>query len=251
MTVKIGVCGAAGRMGKALLRMANDMDDVEVGGAVEHEDSPLIGTDIGEYSGAARPGIKIVSTISSIANQVDVMIDFTVAGALPDNLEQCRLASIPMVIGTTGLSISQRQLVKQAALNIPIVFAPNMSVGVNLCLKLLEITTQVLGANADIDIIEAHHRHKKDAPSGTALCMKQVIADTLNSGPQDDNIHFNVIRAGDIIGEHTVMFTAHGERIEISHKASSRDNFASGAIKAAVWLKGKKNGLFDMQDVLF
>jgi 4-hydroxy-tetrahydrodipicolinate reductase len=193
------------------------------------------------------------------------LIDFTRPDVSMDFIEQCRRAGKKVVIGTTGYSDEQKAAINKAAEDIAIVLAPNFSVGVNLSLKLLEMAAKVMGDYTDIEIIEAHHRHKVDAPSGTALRMGEVIADTLgrdlkdcaiygregNTGERDRNtIGFSTIRAGDIVGEHTVMFADDGERLEITHKASSRMTFANGAVRAAVWLANKETGLYDMQDVL-
>ena len=265
MAIKIGICGAAGRMGKAILEVCHEADDIEIAAAIVHDGSSIIGIDAGEQAGIGKIGVTISDDIAIIADQIDVMIDFTIASSLTENLEKCRAAGKAMVIGTTGLDDNQKALITKAADDIPIVFAPNMSVGVNLCLKLLEMAAQVIGDDTDIEIIEAHHKHKKDAPSGTALRMGEVIADTLGrnlkdcavygreglTGERDKNtIGFETIRAGDIVGEHTVMFASAGERVEITHKATSRKTFASGAVRAAQWLADKDKGLFDMQDVL-
>lgn len=266
MTTRIGVCGAAGRMGQTILHICNEDQSVEVTAATEYQHATTIGIDAGEHAGIGKIGIKIADDLTKVIDQVDVFIDFTTAHALPQNLEKCRVAGKPMVIGTTGLSDSQQQLIRHAAQDIPIVFAANMSIGINLCLKLLETTAQVLGKSADVEIMEIHHKHKKDAPSGTALRMGEVIADTLGLDLQEcavynrqgitderkeNSIGFSSIRAGDIIGEHTVIFTLAGERIEISHKSTSRRNFALGAVRAAQWVKNQTEGLFDMQDVLY
>lgn len=265
MTVRVGVCGAAGRMGKTILEVCNDTDGIEIGAAIEHTESPLIGMDAGEQAGLGKLGVAIAETIESVADQFDVLIDFTFATSVPDNVNQCLAAGKNMVIGTTGLTDEQKNVITKAADDIAIVFAPNMSIGVNLCFKLLEMAAQVVGEDADIEIIEAHHREKKDAPSGTSLRMGEVVANTLGrdlkqcaiygregiTGVRDKNtIAFETIRAGDIVGEHTVMFATTGERVEISHKATSRKTFASGAVRAAQWVADKNNGLFDMQDVL-
>tara|TARA_B100001250_G_scaffold414112_1_gene450745 strand:- start:561 stop:1367 length:807 start_codon:yes stop_codon:yes gene_type:complete len=265
MTVKIGVCGAAGKMGKAILEVCKETDEVEIGAAVEHPDSSKIGMDAGEVAGIGKIGIKIVNDITSIVNQVDVVIDFTLATSVIQNIDKCLSSNIKMVIGTTGLNEKDHLRIKSAANEIAIVFAPNMSVGVNLCFKLLEMASSVIGKDADVEIIEAHHRDKKDAPSGTAIRMGEIVAETTErnlkncavygregiTGPRDmKTIGFETIRAGDIVGDHTVVFAATGERVEITHKATSRKTFASGAVRAAQWLISKKKGLFDMQDVL-
>lgn len=265
MTVRVGVCGAAGRMGKTILEVCNEIDNVEIAAAIEYKGSSMIGLDAGEQAGIGKIGVEITDDIAKVSDQIDVLIDFTIASSLTENLEKCHAAGKCMVIGTTGLDDEQKELINKMAKDIAIVFAPNMSIGVNLCLKLLEMAAQVIGEESDIEIIEAHHRHKKDAPSGTALRMGEVIADTLGrnlkecavygregvTGERDKNtIGFATIRAGDIVGEHTVMFASAGERVEITHKATSRKTFASGAVRAAQWLAEKDKGLFDMQDVL-
>ena len=265
MTIKIGICGAAGRMGKTILEVCNEIDNVEIAAAIEYKGSSMIGLDAGEQAGIGKIGVEITDDIAKVSDQIDVLIAFTIASSLTENLEKCHAAGKCMVIGTTGLDDEQKELINKMAKDIAIVFAPNMSIGVNLCLKLLEMAAQVIGEESDIEIIEAHHRHKKDAPSGTALRMGEVIADTLGrnlkecavygregvTGERDKNtIGFATIRAGDIVGEHTVMFASAGERVEITHKATSRKTFASGAVRAAQWLAEKDKGLFDMQDVL-
>jgi len=265
MAIKIGVCGAAGRMGKTILEVCHEIDNVKAAVAIEYSGSSMIGIDAGEQAGIGKIGVTITDDIAKVADQFDVLIDFTIASSLTENIEKCHAAGKRMVIGTTGLDDEQKELINKVAEDIAIVFAPNMSIGVNLCLKLLEMAAQVIGEESDIEIIEAHHKHKKDAPSGTALRMGEVIADTLGrnlkecavygregiTGERDKNtIGFVSIRAGDIVGEHTVMFASAGERVEITHKATSRKTFASGAVRAAQWLSDKDKGLFDMQDVL-
>jgi len=192
-------------------------------------------------------------------------VDFTSPDATLKHIEICQSAGKKMIIGTTGFSEEQKQVIADASNTIAIVFAPNMSIGVNLCLKLIEQASTIIGEDSDIEIIEAHHRHKKDAPSGTALKMGEVVADTLGrkledvavygregqTGERDSKtIGFETIRAGDIVGDHTVMFASEGERIEITHKSSSRMTYGKGAVRAALWLADKDSGLFDMQDVL-
>lgn len=265
MAVRVGVCGAAGRMGKTILEVCNDNDGVEITAAIEYSESPMLGLDAGEVAGLGKLDVNITDDIAAIADQVDVIIDFTLASSVAANIQKCVVSDCKMVIGTTGLSQNDQDLIKTASEKIAIVFAPNMSIGVNLCFKLLEMAAQVIGDDTDIEIIEAHHRHKKDAPSGTAIRMGEVVANTLGrdlkecavygregiTGERDKKtIGFETIRAGDIVGDHTVMFAADGERVEITHKASSRKTFASGAVRAARWLADKEAGLFDMQDVL-
>ena len=265
MTVRIGICGAAGRMGKTIIETCHVTRGVKVTAAIEQKGSSAIGRDAGEVAGNGSLGVAIVDNISRVAGKFDVLIDFTSKASVSDNVKKCRKAGKNMVIGTTGLAPEQKKIITGAARDIAIVFAPNMSIGVNLCFKLLEMAAQVIGADSDIEIIEAHHREKKDAPSGTSLRMGEVIAHTLGrdlqkcavygrkgvTGARDKKtIGFATVRAGDIVGEHTVMFATDGERVEISHKASSRKTFATGAVRAAQWIAGKQKGLYDMQDVL-
>lgn len=265
MVTQVGICGAVGKMGQSILKVCNNDSDIKITAAIEHSQSPAIGMDAGEHAGLGKIGVQITDNISDIVDQIDVLIDFTIASALTTNLDHCCRAGKSVVIGTTGFNDQQKQLINAAAQDIAIVLSPNMSIGVNLCLKLLKTATQALGKSADIEIIEAHHKHKKDAPSGTALRMGEVIAGVLGrdlkdcavyaregnaSERQKNTIGFSSIRAGDIVGEHTVMFVSSGECLEITHKATSRENFAAGAIMAAQWLKNKDKGLFNMQDVL-
>ncbi len=263
--VKLGVCGAAGRMGKTILEVCHDHQEVEVTAAIEYSGSPVIGMDSGELAGIGKNAVIVSDDISAVADNVDVMIDFTLAHSVPDNIKKCVSSDCKMVIGTTGLSQEIQNQITSAAEKIGIVFAPNMSVGVNLCLKLLEMAATVTGDEFDVEIIEAHHNQKKDAPSGTAIRMGEVVAQSLGrklsdcavygregiTGVRDKmTIGFETIRAGDIVGDHTVMFAAAGERIEITHRATSRKTFASGAVRAAQWIHDKASGLYDMQDVL-
>ena len=263
--IRIGVCGAAGRMGKTILEVCQEQEGVETAAAIEHPESSLIGADAGEVAALGKIGVAITSDINQVIDDFDILIDFTLAASVLSNLEKCVAAKKAMVIGTTGLSQQDKTSIHQASQQIPVVFAPNMSIGVNLCLKLLQLASEVIGNDTDIEIIEAHHRYKQDAPSGTALRMGEVIADTLGRDLEkvavygregktgerpNDTIGFETIRAGDIVGEHTVMFAADGERVEISHKATSRKTFATGAVRAAKWLTKQTPGLYDMQDVL-
>ncbi len=265
MKTHIAIAGAAGRMGRQLVEACTQVPNTKLTVALEHPQSPFIGNDAGELAGLSKQNVDIVENLASVSTQFDVLIDFTTPEATLAHLTFCQTAAKRMVIGTTGFSLPQRQIIEQAAQEIAIVFAPNMSVGVNLTFKLLETAAQVLGEEVDIEIIEAHHRHKVDSPSGTALRMGEIIAQTLGrnlsecalygrqgkTGERDRHtIGFETIRAGDIVGEHTALFAGMGERIEITHKASSRMTFAKGAIRAAQWLMHKDKGLFDMQDVL-
>lgn len=263
--LNIAVAGAGGRMGRTIIEAIQQTDGCRVGAALERLDSSLIGADAGELAGAGKLGVAVVGDINLVTDQFDVLIDFTSIDSTLDHIEYCREEKKKLVIGTTGFSAQQKQIIEQAAQDVAIMFAPNMSVGVNLCFKLLQIAASVLNEGYDVEVIEAHHRHKVDAPSGTALRMGEVVAEALGrnledcavygregqTGARDPNtIGFETIRAGDIVGDHTVMFATEGERIEITHKASSRMTFAKGAVRAARWLNDKDNGLFDMQDVL-
>jgi 4-hydroxy-tetrahydrodipicolinate reductase len=263
--MKIGIVGAAGRMGQTLIKACLDTDSVELAAAIERQDSPAVGKDAGEVAGLPRCGLRVGADLSAAIDLVDALIDFTRPEATLANLELCRRHGKHLIIGTTGFTPQQRGQIEQAADEVAIVMAPNFSVGVNLTLKILEMAARVMGEYTDIEIIEAHHRHKVDAPSGTALRMGEVVAKALGrdlkecavygregiTGERDrKTIGFSTLRAGDIVGEHTVMFADEGERVEITHKASSRMTFAKGAVRAAVWLADKDKGLFDMQDVL-
>ncbi len=264
--IRIGITGAAGRMGRCLIEACQQRaSEVQFSAAIEHPESSLLGADALEVAGLGRSDIRINSSVDAVSEHFDLLIDFTRPDVTMANLAICRKAGKAIVIGTTGFSEAEKQAIYDAAKEIPIIFAPNMSVGVNLCFKLLEMAASVMGDDVDIEVIEAHHRYKVDAPSGTALRMGEVIADTLGrdlsecaiygregqTGERErKTIGFETIRAGDIVGDHTVLFAALGERVEITHKASSRMTFASGAIRAALWLKNCKNGLYDMQDVL-
>jgi 4-hydroxy-tetrahydrodipicolinate reductase len=252
-------------MGKNLINALQEAEGLELGAATERPGSSLVGVDAGALAGVGDLGVAVVDDLSKVTDDFDVLIDFTRPAATMAHLEFCLANGKSMVIGTTGLSDNEKQRLEKAADKIGIVFAPNMSIGVNLCLKLLDMAARVLGDDVDIEVIEAHHRFKEDAPSGTALRMGEVVADALGrdlkecavygregvTGERDrKTIGFETIRAGDIVGEHTVMFAAMGERVEITHKASSRMTFASGAVRAAGWISKQGKGLFDMQDVL-
>ena len=260
---RIAIAGAAGRMGRNLVAACAASQQVVLTQALEKTGVPLIGADAGIVAGIEAQSVLISDTLD--AGEFDVLIDFTHPSVTTLNVDYCLQHSKKMVIGTTGCDSALVQKLKKAGDSIAIMYAPNMSVGVNLCLKLLQTAAEVLGDTVDIEIIEAHHRHKVDAPSGTALKMGEVIADTLGrklsecaiygregqTGARDrQTIGFETIRAGDIVGEHTVLFAAEGERVEITHKASSRMTFANGAIRAAHWVNQKDKGLFEMADVL-
>ncbi|WP_439258738.1 4-hydroxy-tetrahydrodipicolinate reductase [Lonepinella sp. BR2930] len=265
MTLKIGIVGAGGRMGRQLIQAVHLADGVELGAVFEREGSSLIGADAGELAGVGNLGIKVEDKLEHQVNHFDVLIDFTRPEGTLAHLKVCTENHKNMIIGTTGFDAEGKQAIQQASEKIGIVFASNYSVGVNLVFKLLEKAAKVMGDYCDIEIIEAHHRHKVDAPSGTALSMGEHIAKTLGrdlkthgvfaregiTGERKrDEIGFSTIRASDVVGEHTVWFADIGERVEISHKASSRMTFANGAVRAAKWIENKSHGLFDMTDVL-
>lgn len=263
---RIAVMGAAGRMGKILVEAVQQQaPSAGLTAAIDKPDSSLVGADAGELAALGRIGVTISGDLAKVADEFDVLIDFTHPSVTLKNLAFCRKAGKAMVIGTTGFSAEEKLLLAEAGKDIPIVFAANFSIGVNLCLKLLDIAARVMGDEVDIEISEAHHRHKVDAPSGTALRMGEVVAQALGrdlqevavygregqTGARDrKTIGFATVRAGDIVGDHTVLFAADGERVEITHKASSRMTFAKGAVRAALWLDGRAPGLYDMPDVL-
>ena len=261
----VAILGAAGRMGRTLVRMVHAEDGLRVAAAVEREDDPHVGADAGTLAGIGEIGVDVEGSLDRALDVSDVCIDFTLPGPTVEHARACRSRRRPMVVGTTGLSPEQRAMLAEAAADIAIMHAPNMSVGVNLCFKLLDIAARALGDSVDVEIVEAHHRNKVDAPSGTAVRMGEIIAGALgrdladcavygregHTGIRDrTTIGFETIRAGDIVGEHTVMFGGEGERIELTHRAASRANFAAGAVRAARWVAKSPPGLYDMQDVL-
>ncbi|GAB5452771.1 MAG: 4-hydroxy-tetrahydrodipicolinate reductase [Halioglobus sp.] len=266
MTTRIGITGAGGRMGRTLIEAVSlAAGELQVSAAIEQPGSSLIGADAGELAGIGKNGITLVDDLKDVLADIDVLIDFTVPVATLANVAGCAKNGVAMVIGTTGFTPEQQAQIDEAATRIPICKASNFSTGVNVCFKLLDIAARVLGDDADIEVYEAHHRHKIDAPSGTALSMGQVVADALNrdldkvavygrqgqTGARErETIGFATVRAGDVVGDHTVMFAAEGERVEITHKASSRMSFARGAVRAADWVAGRDAALYDMRDVL-
>jgi len=261
----IAITGAAGRMGKTLVTTISETEGLKITAAIERPESSLIGADVGEVAGIGALGVAISADLNAVVDKFDVLIDFSIAEATVQNIEICAAKNKKMVIGTTGLDNQQVNRLEELSASIAVVFAPNYSVGVNATFKLLEIAAQIFGDDVDIEITEAHHRHKVDAPSGTALKMGQIIADVLGrdlnkvgvydrqgiTGARDrDTIGFSTVRAGDIVGEHTVMFAGLGERLEITHRAHSRSNFSQGAVKSALWVKSQSAGVYDLQDVL-
>ena len=261
----IVVAGAAGRMGRQLVQAILERDDVNLAGATEHPDSPHIGTDAGLLVGNQSLGVEIVPGIESVVPAFDTIIDFTTPASTLALLEYASGNGTRMIIGTTGLDERDRQVLKDSAAATAVVFAANYSVGVTLSLELLATAAKVLGPAYDIEVIEAHHKHKVDAPSGTALAMGHAIADSIgkdlkdcavyaregNTGARPDgSIGFQTIRAGEIIGEHTVLFVGQGEQLEVTHKATDRMTFARGAVRAAAWIATQPAGLYDMADVV-
>lgn len=262
--LKIVVAGCSGRIGRVLLENILKSNDLALHAALDHTSSNITGKDAGELIGTPC-GVKVTTDPVSALQGADVLIDFTRPEGTLHHLSICQKLGVKMVIGTTGFSAPQKEQLRAAAKNIGIVFSPNMSVGVNLTFKLLEVAAEILTQGYDIEIIEAHHRHKVDAPSGTALAMGEVIAKKLGrtldecavygregvTGERDPStIGFATIRGGDIVGDHTVLFAGIGERIEITHKASSRSTYAMGALRAARFLQTHPTGIYDMQDVL-
>ena len=261
---RIAIAGASGRMGRMLIEAVRAADDCELAGALDVAGSPALGTDAGAFLGS-NSGVAITADLREGLKNAQVLIDFTRPEGTLAHLAMCRELGVQAVIGTTGFSDTQKVEIAGIAKDIAIMMAPNMSVGVNVTFKLLEMAAKALSTGYDIEIIEAHHRHKVDAPSGTALKMGEVIADALGrdlkdcavyaregiTGERDPStIGFAAIRGGDIVGDHTVLFAGIGERIEITHKSSSRVTYAQGSLRAARFLAGQKSGLFDMFDVL-
>jgi 4-hydroxy-tetrahydrodipicolinate reductase len=262
--MKIAIAGATGRMGKMLIEAVLNTSDTQLVGALEHVSSPQLGEDAGAFLGK-KTGVMISADVTQVLANAEFLIDFTRPEGTMAHLAVAESTGTKMIIGTTGLSVEQIAALKTVSAKLAIVFAPNMSVGVNATFKLLEIAAKMLNQGYDIEIIEAHHRHKVDAPSGTALKMGEVIADALGEKLNDvavyareghtgerkeGSIGFATIRGGDIVGDHTVLFAGDGERIEISHKSSSRQSYAQGSMRAARFLQTQTAGLYDMQDVL-
>lgn len=264
-TLNVTIAGCNGRMGRMLIEASNQTAGVKLVGAFDRQGSPVLGVDAGELVGLGRLDVSVTQGLVGLEGLTDVIIDFTAPEATLANIDWCVKHNKKIVIGTTGFNDTQKQQINDAAQHIAIMMAPNMSVAVNVMFKLLEQTARVMGRYTDIEIIEAHHRFKKDAPSGTALKMGEVIADELGRDLKDcatysregiigerapDSIGFSTIRAGSIVGEHTAMFADLDERLEITHKSNSRATYANGALRAALWLNAQQPGLYDMQDVL-
>lgn len=262
MKLKIGVCGAGGRIGRAITEACGEDPDCVIGSALGRVS---VGVDVGILAGVGPVGVVVADDVGGVVEAADVCVDFTHPSLIQGLLETSLEHKKPLVIGTTGFSVVELELINQVARQVPIVHAPNMSVGVNLCFSLLEHAAKVFGDEVDIEIIEAHHRNKIDSPSGTAIKMGEVIAAVLGrsladcavygrhgqTGVRDKTtIGFETIRGGDIVGEHTVLFAGMGERVEITHRSSTRMNFAKGALRAAKWICERDSGLYDMRDVL-
>lgn len=261
--INLAVAGAAGRMGKAITQACQNHEQVRLSCAIESVESEAIGADAGEVAGIETLQVPIVKDLADA--DFDVLIEFTTPLATVEHAQACSLTGSHLVIGTTGLNAQQKEQISSVAKEVSVVMAPNMSVGVNLCFYLVDIASRTLGDDVDIEIIEAHHRHKVDAPSGTALRLGEIAAAALGRdleanaiygrqgqiGPRDRKaIGFSTVRGGDIVGDHSVLFAGDGERVEVTHRSSSRMTFANGALRAAVWCMQRDHGLYDMQDVL-
>jgi len=265
VTTRIAVTGAAGRMGRTLTQLISEAADLRLGAAIERPDSTVIGADAGELAGVGTLGVAVTADAASVVDDFDVLIDFSVPDATLNLLPVMMAAGKKVVIGTTGFDAAGEQAIDEAARQVAVMKAPNMSVGVNVVFALVGMAARALGDDVDVEIIEAHHRHKIDAPSGTALHMGEIVAEALGRdlvtdavygrqgtmGPRNRRtIGFATVRGGDIVGDHTVLYAGTGERIEITHRSQSRANFAQGALRAARFLMQKANGRYDMQDVL-
>lgn len=261
---RIAVIGASGRMGKAIIQVLSQSKESELSAAVVGKESVCLGLDAGLNSGLKPNGILFTSDLEKAISEADTIIDFSLREVLQEVLRVCVAAGKPAVVGTTGITAEHKKLLMDASSRIPIVYSPNMSVGVNLLFKLTEIAARVMGDLADIEIQDIHHRHKKDSPSGTAEKLKAILLETLGRSESDvihgrhgilperdpKEIAIHSFRAGEVIGDHTVFFFTPEERIEISHKAQDRKTFAVGSVRAAEFLVGRKNGLYDMFSVL-
>ena len=263
--IKAIVAGAAGRMGKRIMHMIHHDEGMTLAGAFERPGHPAVGTDAGQTAGLKLSGVKIGGSLEEVIDQGEVLIDFTAPEATLENIRAVASKGLAMVIGTTGITGEGLEELKGLARSIRCVMAPNMSVGVNVMFKIADVMAQIIGKDYDMEILEVHHRLKKDAPSGTAVRLAQILAGAVSRDLEqvgvyarkgmigertDEEIGIQTWRAGDITGEHTVMFGGIGERLELTHRAHNRDNFARGAVKAAQWVVNQPVGLYDMQDVL-
>ena len=263
--IKIGVIGAGGRMGRMLIEAVQDNPQTTLSAAIERQGSSLVGADAGEVAAIGHLNVSIVDDLVSIIDDIDVLIDFSLPAATEQNMQICAQHNVAMVIGTTGFNEQQEAVLVEASKKIAIVYAGNYSTGVNLSLKLLEMAAKAFGTDADVEIIEAHHKHKIDAPSGTAYMMAEAVAAARGQNLKDvavygregqtgaretGTIGIHAIRGGEIIGDHTVMFIADGEVVEITHRARARMTFAAGAVRATTWVIQQSAGQYNMQDVL-
>ena len=263
--IKVGVIGAGGRMGRMLIEAVNDNPQITLNAAIERQGSSLVGADAGEVAAIGHLNVQIVDDLQAVVDDIDVLIDFSLPDATEKNMQVCAEHNVAMVIGTTGFNEQQEQVLEKASEKIAIVYAGNYSTGVNLSLKLLEMAAKVFGTEADVEVIEAHHKHKIDAPSGTAYMMAEAVAAARGQNLKDvavygregqtgereaSTIGIHAIRGGEIIGDHTVMFIADGEVVEITHRARARMTFAAGAVRAATWVIQQEVGQYNMQDVL-
>ena len=264
-TIKIGVIGAGGRMGRMLIEAIQDNLQTTLSAAIERQGSSLVGADAGEVATIGRLDVQIVDDLQAVINDIDVLIDFSLPDATEKNMQICAEHNVAMVIGTTGFNKQQEQVLEKASEHIAIVYAGNYSTGVNLSLKLLGMAAKAFGTEADVEIIEAHHKHKIDAPSGTAYMMAEAVAEARGQKLKDvavygregqtgareaGTIGIHAIRGGEIVGDHTVMFIADGEVVEITHRARERMTFAAGAVRATTWVVAQAAGQYNMQDVL-
>lgn len=263
--IKVGVIGAGGRMGRMLIEAVHDNAQTTLNAAIERQGSSLVGADAGEVAAIGHLKVQIVDDLTAVINDIDVLIDFSLPDATEQNMQICAANKVAMVIGTTGFNAQQEQVLKEASKQIAIVYAGNYSTGVNLSLKLLAMAAKAFGNDADVEVIEAHHKHKIDAPSGTAYMMAEAVAEARGQNLKDvaiygregqtgereaGSIGIHAIRGGEIIGDHTVMFIADGEVVEITHRARARMTFAAGAVRAATWVIKQEVGQYNMQDVL-
>ncbi len=263
--IKVSIMGVAGRMGRSIFHLLNAEGDVQIVGATEIDGHPDIGIDIGLVSGEGKIGVPIASSIEASSSDADVIVDFTAPSSTLNNARYASSNGKALVIGTTGFTEEEKSLLHELANNFPCVFSPNMSIGVNVMFEATKKLAEILGDDFDVEIIEAHHKHKVDAPSGTALRLGEAAAEGLSRDfnsvarferhgvigeRKEKEIGMQTIRAGDIVGEHTVMFCGAGERIELTHRAMSRDNFAKGVVRAVKWVPGKEAGMYTMKEVL-
>lgn len=264
-SINVGVIGAGGRMGRMLIEAVQDNPQTTLSAAIERQGSSLVGTDAGELAAIGRLNIEVVDDLQAVINDIDVLIDFSLPDATEQNMQICAEHKVAMVIGTTGFNTQQEQVLTEASKHIAIVYAGNYSTGVNLSLKLLEMAAKAFGKEVDVEIVEAHHKHKIDAPSGTAYMMAEAVATARGQDLKDvviygregqtgaretGTIGIHAVRGGEIVGDHTVMFIADGEMVEITHRARARMTFAAGAVRAATWVIEQKKGQYNMQDVL-